>query len=76
LHPLGFLIGGHAAFVLVLFIRLFAAGRAGGLRALLGGRLSALAQAMKVERWTPASRAAVAGVAIVILRLLCCARCF
>ena len=36
LHPLGFLIGGHAAFVLVLFIRLFVAGRAGGLRALLG----------------------------------------
>ena len=36
LHPLGFLIGGHAAFVLVLFIRLFVAGRVGGLRALLG----------------------------------------
>jgi branched-chain amino acid transport system permease protein len=36
LHPLGFLIGGHAAFVLVLFIRLFVAGRAGGLRTLLG----------------------------------------
>ena len=36
LHPLGFLIGGHAAFVLVLFVRLFAAGRVGGLRALLG----------------------------------------
>ena len=26
LHPLGFLIGGHAAFVLVLFVRLFVAG--------------------------------------------------
>ena len=38
--------------------------RAGGLRALLGrAGMSALAQAMKVERWTPASRAAVAGVA-------------
>jgi branched-chain amino acid transport system permease protein len=36
LHPLGFLIGGHAAFVLVLFVRLFVAGRAGSLRALLG----------------------------------------
>ena len=36
LHPLGFLIGGHAAFLLVLFVRLFVAGRAGGLRALLG----------------------------------------
>ena len=36
LHPLGFLIGGHVAFVLVLFVRLFVAGRAGGLRALLG----------------------------------------
>ena len=36
LHPLGFLIGGHAAFVIVLFIRLFVAGRGGGLRALLG----------------------------------------
>jgi branched-chain amino acid transport system permease protein len=36
LHPLGFLIGGHAAFVLVLFVRLFAASRVGGLRALLG----------------------------------------
>jgi branched-chain amino acid transport system permease protein len=35
LHPLGFLIGGHAAFVVVLFIRLFVAGRGGGLRALL-----------------------------------------
>jgi len=36
LHPLGFLIGGHAAFVLVLFVRLFVAGKSGGLRALLG----------------------------------------
>jgi branched-chain amino acid transport system permease protein len=36
LHPLGFLIGGHAAFVVVLFVRLFVAGRAGSLRALLG----------------------------------------
>ena len=36
LFALGFLIGGHAAFVLVLFVRLFAAGRVGGLRALLG----------------------------------------
>jgi branched-chain amino acid transport system permease protein len=33
LHPLGFLIGGHVAFVLVLFARLTAAGR---LRLLLG----------------------------------------
>ncbi|MDW6026270.1 branched-chain amino acid ABC transporter permease [Mesorhizobium sp. BAC0120] len=33
LHPLGFLIGGHVAFVLVLFARLTAAGR---LRSLLG----------------------------------------
>jgi len=36
LHPLGFLIGGHVAFVLVLFVRLFVAGRAGGLRTLIG----------------------------------------
>ena len=36
LHPLGFLIGGHAAFVIVLFVRLYFAGRAGLLRALLG----------------------------------------
>jgi branched-chain amino acid transport system permease protein len=36
LHPLGFLIGGHAAFVLVLFVRLFVAGRTGSLRALPG----------------------------------------
>jgi len=31
--------------------------------------LSALGQAMKVERWTPASRTAVAGVAIVVIAL-------
>lgn len=36
LHPLGFLIGGHAAFVAVLFVRLFTAGGAGWLRGLLG----------------------------------------
>jgi branched-chain amino acid transport system permease protein len=36
LHPLGFLIGGHAAFVIVLFVRLYFAGRAGLLRSLLG----------------------------------------
>ena len=36
MHPLGFLIGGHVAFVVVLFVRLFIAGRAGRLRALLG----------------------------------------
>jgi branched-chain amino acid transport system permease protein len=36
LHPLGFLIGGHVAFVVVLFVRLYLAGRSGLLRSLLG----------------------------------------
>jgi branched-chain amino acid transport system permease protein len=36
LHPLGFLIGGHAAFLIVLFARLYIAGRLGLLRSLLG----------------------------------------
>jgi branched-chain amino acid transport system permease protein len=34
-HPLGFLIGGHVAFLVVLFVRLFLVSRSGGLRALL-----------------------------------------
>ena len=65
LHPLGFLIGGHVAFVVVLFVRLFVAGRGRRLRALLeeGRHERASAQTMTVERWTPASRTAVAGVA-------------
>jgi len=36
LHPLGFLIGGHAAFLIVLFARLYIAGRLGLLRSLFG----------------------------------------
>jgi branched-chain amino acid transport system permease protein len=34
LHPLGFLIGGHVIFLVVLFVRLFALARAGSLRML------------------------------------------
>lgn len=34
-HPLGFLIGGHVAFLVVLFARLFLVSHSGGLRALL-----------------------------------------
>lgn len=35
LHPLGFLIGGHVVFLVVLFVRLFVLARGGGLRRLM-----------------------------------------